>query len=156
MDYKRNIHKRLLFNRLTFAILLAGIILIIIFKSYTYLALFAIAYFILDFIFPLYQVSITDTTLTIRRFFAGGLLQKGTKIEKSKINEIRNIDTSITTNSQIDFEYGVFAPGDVDNQTKKYEIFKIKYAFGENNKSIKVPLLQLEADILNRVILPTT
>jgi hypothetical protein len=62
---------------------------------------------------------------------------------------------SITTDSQIDFEYGIFAPGSSDDYSKKFERYHVKYLGNSNTeRSIKVPLSPIEVGILTKIIAP--
>lgn len=129
---------------------------IIVFKAYVYLSFIAVAYLIRDFVFQVYSVSITEAVLTIKRIYLGGLYIKEFVFDRNKIIEVSNIDTGVTTASEIDFEYGIFSGGDGTDK-KKFELYRIK-VLDENGseKTIKVPLAALEANILSERLLPTT
>lgn len=156
MNYQRDIRKQLLIYRLTFTLLLAGTLTIIALKAYVYLSFITVTYFIRDFIFPIYIVFITEASLEVKRIFFAELFTRKLSVDRNKITEVINIDTSVTTASEIDFEYGIFTSGDgTDN--KKFELYLIKYLDGTSaERTIKVPLTQIEAKILSERLLPTS
>ncbi len=156
MKYQREIKKKLLIYLLTFALLLTGTLTFIVLKVYVYLSFIAIAYFIKDFIFPMYFVSITEEVLTIKRMFLGGLFVREFTLDRNKITQLTNIDTGVTTTSEIDFEYGIFSAGD-GTEEKKFELYRIKFVdkYGAE-KTIKVPLAAIETKLLSERLLPTT
>jgi hypothetical protein len=98
-------------------------------------------------------VSISEIILIVQLTFIGGLFFRKFTIERYRIIEVKNIDTGVTTNSEIDFEYGIFSGSDGTDR-KKMELHRIKF-LDENNaeKTIKVPLTSIEAKLLSQDIM---
>jgi hypothetical protein len=156
VKYQRDIEKALLIYRVTLALLLTGSLRIMALKAYVYLPFIAVAYLIRDFIFPIYFVSITESVLTVKRIFLGGLFVKKIIIDRNGIFEVTNIDAGVTTTSEIDFENGIFSGGDGTDR-KKFELYRIKSLDKSSaEKTIKVPLASIEANLLSEQLLPTT
>jgi hypothetical protein len=156
VNYRREIKKQLLVYQLTIAFLLVGSLTIAAFKAYVYFAFIAVAYFIRDFVFAVYFVSITETALTVKRIFLGGLFARKFSVDRNRIIEVANIDTGVTTDSEIDFEFGIFSSGDGTNK-KKFELYRIKQLDRTDSETtIKLPLTQVEANILSEQLAPTT
>lgn len=156
MNYQRDIKVRLLIYQVTLALLLIACLPIIAFKAFVYLSFIAVAYFIRDFVFPIYFVSIIEEDLIVRRLFLGGLFVNKFSLNRNKIIQLTNIDTGVTTVSEIDFEYGVFSGGDGTDE-KRFELYRIKFLdISGVEKTIKVPMAAIEAKILSERLLPTT
>jgi hypothetical protein len=148
VQYQREIEKRLLIYRVTLSLLLFGSLAILTLKAYVYLFFIAIAYLIRDFIFPIYSIFINDAVLIVKRIYLGGLV-RGYSIDRNTIFEVTNIDTGVTTTSEIDFENGIFAGSDGTDK-KLFELCRIKYLDEAGaEKAIKVPLEAKEINILS-------
>jgi hypothetical protein len=149
LHYKRDIRQSLLIHRLIFIILFICTIIILTERHFVYLAFVAVAYFITDFIFPLHQCTIDSNFLTIKRAFLGGLITNSVTIQKDKIKDITNVDFGITTDSIIDYEYEISAPSLGDNDTKRFELYKISYLTKHDTETtIKMPLTRQEIEQL--------
>jgi hypothetical protein len=148
MQYQREIKKRLLIYRVTLSLLLIGSLALVILKVYVYLFFIAAAYLIRDYIFPIYLIIISEAVLVVKRIYLGGLVRRYI-IDRNTIIEVTNIDTGVTTTSEIDFENGIFAGSDGTDK-KLFELCRIKYLDEAGaEKAIKVPLEAKEINILS-------
>lgn len=69
--------------------------------------------------------------------------------DRNKILEVKNIDAGVTSASETDYGYAIFTSGD-GTERKRFELHRLKF-LNKNavEKTIKVPLTQTEANIIN-------
>jgi hypothetical protein len=156
MYYNREIKKQLIIYKVVFFLLLIGCLLILISKAYYYYFFFiVVAYLIREVIFPVYIITVNGRSLIIKRILLGGWLIKNIVNEDNKVIDITNIDTGVTA-SAWNIEDGPNFTGDGTDK-KKLELYRIKYLKESNKEAeIKLQLLRMEANIINKIKVPTT